>query len=90
MKWLLLLLLAGCAAPPAVEVKVPVHVPCIDAAKVPVRPVNKFGQGEYPGDAEAVKLALLDALAWESYALEVEVQLAGCSADATTLPKAAP
>jgi hypothetical protein len=77
MKWLLILLvLTGCASQEPVQVKVPVHVPCID--KIPERPHSQFGNGEYPGDKAAAQAALLDAFAWEQYATLLEIQLAGC------------
>jgi len=73
---LVLVLLSGCASQQPVEVKVPVHVACID--KKPERPLRKFGQGEYISSAEAAKAILLDYLALDKYALELETQLAGC------------
>lgn len=76
MKWLLLLMLAGCAAEKPVTAEVPVYSPCV--TKTPPRPVPKFGAGEYPGDKAAAQAALLDAAAWEWYATLLEIQLAGC------------
>jgi hypothetical protein len=76
MKWLIILLLAGCAAQKPVQVEIPVHVPCVEA--LPERPVNSFGQGEYPGDKAAAQRALTDSLAWERYSVLLEVELAGC------------
>jgi len=70
------ILLSGCATQKTVEVKVPVHVTCV--GKKPERPQRKFGQGEYVSSAEAAKAILLDYLALDKYALELETQLAGC------------
>lgn len=73
----LLLALAGCAStPPPRLVKVPVAVPCL--APLPERPVNRFGQGAWPGDKAAAQAALADATAWERYATLLEGAMAGC------------
>ncbi len=72
---ILCLLLAGCAAEPQ-KVSVPVAVGCVGA--VPARPVNTFGAGAYPGDKAAAQAALIDGAAWEGYALQLEVIIAGC------------
>jgi len=72
---ILCLLLAGCAAEPQ-KIPVPVAVGCVD--KEPVRPVNTFGAGAYPGDKAAAQAALIDSAAWEGYALKLEVIIAGC------------
>lgn len=75
------LMLTGCgAAPlkcqPPQEVKVPVSVGCLGDA--PVRPVSAYKVGEYPGGAPAAQAALLDAAAWEGYAVRLEAAQAGC------------
>ena len=71
----LCLLLAGCAAEPQ-KVPTPVAVGCVGA--VPARPANTFGAGAYPGDKAAAQAALIDSAAWEGYALQLEVIIAGC------------
>lgn len=76
---MLLLALAGCGAMPRCEpqiVKVPVPVGCLGAA--PTRPVNTFNVGAYPGEKAAAQAALVDAAAWEGYAIGLEVAQAGC------------
>ncbi len=75
------LALGGCAlAPtkcePPQEVKVPVAVGCLGDA--PARPVNSYGVGAYPGDGAAAKAAVVDAAAWEGYAVGLEAAQAGC------------
>ena len=72
---ILCLLLAGCATRPT-PVPVPVSVGCVGA--LPARPANTFGAGAYPGDKAAAQAALIDASAWEGYALQLEVIIAGC------------
>jgi len=72
-------LLAGCAhdqVKPEI-VYVPVAVGCL--GKRPVRPVPKFGIGEYPGDKVAAQRALSDASEWEGYAVGLEATMAGCT-----------
>lgn len=78
MKWLIILLLAGCGTqrPAPVQVDIPVAVPCVES--MPARPVNTFGQGEYVGGKAAAQRALTDSAAWETYSVLLEVQLAGC------------
>ena len=75
----LVLLLTGCAsAPPAPQVvDVPVAVGCLGG--VPVRPVSRYGVGDWPGDKAAAQAALADANAWEEYATGLEGAMAGCS-----------
>lgn len=74
------LVLGGCSSAPVARVpefvNVPVRVGCL--GDFPERPVNTFNQGAWPGDAEAAKAALVDAAAWEAYALKLEVAQAGC------------
>lgn len=72
---ILCLLLAGCAAEPQ---KIPMLVAVGCVGKEPVRPVNTFGAGAYPGDKAAAQAALIDSAAWEGYALKLEVIIAGC------------
>lgn len=72
-------LLTGCGAMPQCEqqvVKVPVSVGCLGAT--PARPVNTFNVGAYPGEKAAAQAALIDAAAWEGYAIGLEAAQAGC------------
>lgn len=75
---LVLALLASCAAAPAtVEVKVPVHVPCVKS--VPVRPA--FASVALPADAsegEKVLALARDTLLHFKYEGQLEAALAGC------------
>jgi hypothetical protein len=71
--------MTGCGAMPQCDpqiVKVPVPVGCLGDA--PVRPVNTFNVGAYPGEKAAAQAALVDAAAWEGYAIGLEVAQAGC------------
>lgn len=71
--------LAGCGTMPRFEpqiVKVPVQVGCLGDA--PSRPVNTFNVGAYPGEKAAAQAALVDAAAWEGYAIGLEAAQAGC------------
>jgi hypothetical protein len=75
----LVVLLAGCGGMPRCApqvVKVPVPVGCLGTA--PIRPVNTFNVGAYPGEKAAAQAALVDAAAWEGYAIGLEVAQAGC------------
>lgn len=78
MRWLLILLLAGCATPPAtVEVKVPVYVSCVKAK--PARPAFAFPV--LPGDAsegEKVLALARDTLLHFKYQAQLEAVIAGC------------
>lgn len=73
-------LLAGCnTLQPrieTVEVKVPVKVPCIDAA--PAAPVYKTGVGPYPGEAVALQLLAADFEEAKNYAKRWEAVAIGC------------
>ncbi|WP_305821408.1 hypothetical protein [Massilia brevitalea] len=40
--------------------------------------MTTFGAGAYPGDKAAAQAALIDGAAWEGYALQLEVIIAGC------------
>lgn len=76
-----LALMAGCgAAPlkcePTPVVEVPVAIGCLGDA--PARPVKTYGAGNYPGDKAAAQSALIDAAAWEGYAVGLEAAQAGC------------
>ena len=78
MRYLLILLLIGCATKPAtVEVKIPVHTPCIKL--VPVRPA--FISLMLPGDAsegEKVLAIARDTLLHFTYEGQLEAAIAGC------------
>lgn len=76
--FVLVLALAGCASTrdTGIPASVPVAVGCVGA--VPARPTNTFGVGAYPGDKAAAQAALIDGAAWEGYALQLEVIIAGC------------
>lgn len=71
--------LVGCSIMPPPEpqlVKVPVSVGCL--GPVPDRPVSTFNVGAYPGEKQAAQAALVDAAAWEGYAISLEAAHAGC------------
>lgn len=78
MKYLLILLLAGCAThTPTVEVKVPVYVSCVKSP--PVRPA--FASLALPGDAsegEKVLALARDTLLHFKYEGQLEAVIAGC------------
>jgi hypothetical protein len=75
-----LLLLVGCSTAPKCEpapvVETPVAAPCV--GDVPARPVASFNVGPYPGEKMAAQAALVDAAAWEGYAISLEAVVAGC------------
>jgi hypothetical protein len=80
--------LAGCGALPRCEpqiVKIPVPVGCL--GDVPARPVSIFNVGVYPGEKAAAQAALVDAAAWEGYAIALEVAQAGCDKKPVAVPK---
>ena len=71
--------MTGCGVIPRCEpqiVKVAVSVGCLGST--PARPVNTFNVGVYPGEKAAAQAALVDAAAWEGYAIALEVAQAGC------------
>ncbi len=74
------LILAGCGTAPKCEsppvVEAPVAIPCV--GEVPARPVATFNVGSYPGEKAAAQAALVDAAAWEGYAVSLEAVVAGC------------
>lgn len=76
----LVIALTGCGVMPRCEpqppVKVPVAVGCL--GETPKRPANTFNVGAYPGEKAAAQAALVDAAAWEGYAIGLEVAQAGC------------
>lgn len=77
MRWLLVLLLAGCATKPAtIEVKVPVYVPC---AKPVPRPAFEFPLvSANASDGEKVLAMARDTLVHFKYESQLEAALAGC------------
>ncbi len=78
MKYLLLLLLTGCATEPAtVEVRVPVYAPCV--TRVPVRPA--FEGPVLPANAsngEKVLAIARDTPRHFKYEGQLEAVIAGC------------
>lgn len=70
--------LTACGTVPerTIEVKVPVKVGCLGAK--PKRPMERFGEGPYPGDKVAAQLAMADSLAFQAYSTGLEVAMAGC------------
>lgn len=80
MRILLVVVLAGaltaCGTTKTIEVKVPVAVGCLGPK--PKRPVERFGEGPYPGDKVAAQLAMADSLAFQAYSTGLEVAMAGC------------
>ena len=78
MKYLLLILLGGCAAKPAtIEAKVPVYVQCVKS--VPVRPA--FASLVLSGTAtegEKVLALARDTLLHFKYEGQLEAVIAGC------------
>lgn len=72
-------MLFGCSAVPQCEpvlIKMPVTVGCL--GEVRPRPENAFTAGLYPGEKAAAQAALVDAAAWEAYAISLETAQAGC------------
>lgn len=79
MKWLILLMLAGCATKPPTtqEVKVPVHVPCV--GEVPVRPAYEFDNlTPAASDGDKVLALARDWPRGRKYEGQLEVVVAGC------------
>lgn len=79
MKWMLVLLLAGCAsAPPAVQlVEVPVFTPCVKT--VPQRPVYEFDRlTPEATDGEMVLALARDWPRGRRYEGELEAIIARC------------
>ncbi|MGH9697977.1 MAG: hypothetical protein ACRD52_00790 [Candidatus Acidiferrales bacterium] len=83
MKWLLLLLLAGCASVPepvikTVEVKVAVPVSCLPA-KLPERPVIQPNAALLAmGDADLVLELAAERTELIGYAAQIEAVLTAC------------
>lgn len=87
MKWILLLLLAGCQTPEPriltikepIEIKVAVPVPCI--SDVPPRPALMKDQDILAlGDYQAILALRRNLLQMEAYLAELQAILLGCRA----------
>lgn len=79
MKWMLVLLLAGCGAAPQApqRVEVPVYVSCVKAR--PQRPIYEFEQlAPAASDGEIVLALARDWLLSRKYELDLEVVISGC------------
>ena len=79
MKWMLVLVLAGCgSAPPApIRVEVPVMVPCV--GEVPPRPAYEFDKlPSTATDGEIVLALARDWLRGRTYEAQLEAVVAGC------------
>lgn len=77
MKWLLPLLLAGCAGVQVPEtVYVPVHTPCV--GKVPEAPESEFSKSGGKSVFEQVRSLLIDREQDKLYKAELEAVIAGC------------
>lgn len=79
MKWMLVLLLAGCGSAPLApqHVEVPVLVPCVKA--VPQRPAYEFDK--LPSTATDGEIVLALARDWprgQEYEADLEATLLGC------------
>lgn len=79
---LLCLALAGCASAPRVEVQrveVPIAVPCVPVAKVPIRPDDRFGKtaASTPMD-EQVRALLVDREASRLYGDRLRALVDAC------------
>ena len=79
MKWMLVLVLAGCGSAPLApqRVEVPVFIPCVKS--MPVRPEFEFDQLA-PGatDGEIVLALARDWPRGRRYEAELEAVIAGC------------
>ena len=79
MKWLLILLLAGCGSAPLApqQVEVPVFTPCVKV--VPQRPVYEFDKlAPMATDGEIVLALARDWSRGRKYEVELEAVIAGC------------
>ena len=79
MKWMLVLLLAGCGSAPSApqRVEIPVFTPCVKV--VPQRPAYEFGQlAPAATDGEIVLALARDWPRGRKYEVELEAAIAGC------------
>ena len=79
MKWMIVLVLAGCASVPLApqRVEVPVFTPCVKV--VPQRPAYEFGQlAPAATDGEIVLALARDWPRGRKYEVELEAAIAGC------------
>jgi hypothetical protein len=79
MKWMLVLMLAGCGSAPLapLRVEVPVFTPCVNA--VPKRPAYEFDQlTRVVTDGEIVLALARDWPRGRKYEGELEAVIAGC------------
>jgi len=77
MKWMLVLVLAGCGSAP-LRVEVPVFTQCVK--EVPQRPVYEFDQlAPAATDGEIVLALARDWPRGRKYEVELEAVIAGCS-----------
>ncbi len=88
--WLLVLVLAGCQTVPerqlpgpvrveVREIKVPVPVPCLTAAQIPVLPATSVPPEPNAGLLQITAGLLADLLALEQYALQADAVLQQCA-----------
>ena len=76
MKWMLVLVLAGCGSAPQL-VEVPVFTPCVK--EVPQRPAYEFDKlGPAESDGEIVLALARDWPRGRKYEMELEAVIAGC------------
>ena len=79
MKWMLVLVLAGCGSAPLApqRVEVPVFTPCVK--EVPQRPVYEFDKlVPAATDGEIVLALARDWTRGRKYEVELEAAIAGC------------
>lgn len=79
MKWMLVLLLAGCGSAPLApqRIEVPVFTPCVEM--VPKRPAYEFDQlAPAAEDGEIVLALARDWPRGRKYEVELEAIIAGC------------
>ena len=79
MKWMLVLMLAGCGSAPLApqRVEVPVFTPCVKV--VPQRPAYEFDQlTPAATDGEIVLALARDWILGRKYDSQLEVAIAGC------------
>ena len=80
MKWMLVLVLAGCGSAPLAlqRVEVPVFTPCVKA--VPQRPVYEFDKlAPMATDGEIVLALARDWPRGRKYEVELEAVIVGCN-----------